>query len=942
MNRFNRLTVFLSLVAAATVLSAADKKPLPHDVYDRWKSIGRSVISNNGQWVLYTIDPQEGDANLVITNLQTGRQDTVARGSRPQISYDSRYAAFVIKPFFADVKKAKVAKKKADDMPKDSIGIVRLGADSVVRIARVKSFTLPEKGAGWIAIHLEKEPAKSDTTRKKTGTGDGADAEDSDKEKKDDQGSTLLLYRLHDGKEFRYAQVTTFAVSKNGNAILFAVGAKDSTVTPGVYRFDTQIATVDTLVRGKGSYKQLAWDEDGVQAAFLADRDTSKAKQRYFALCYWRPGMDSSTVLADTSVRGLDHGWLISEYRAPDFSKDGGRLFFGTAPVPLPEDTTLNDEETAKLDVWNWQDEYLQTHQLKQLDEEKKRSYLAVIELASRRFIQLATLAVPSIVVGNEGQADIALGLSDVPYRPLVSWEGVQYNDVYLVDLPTGTKARVMEKHKGGASLSPLAHWITWYDMKQRHWFTMNTATRTTAKVTRGITVPLYNELSDIPEDPGSYGLLGWTRNDSTLMIYDRYDIWSTDPAGHRAPYSLTAGIGRRTSTNYRYVRTDPEERFLEPDATLLLEVFDTKTKDTGFARLPLAGRSGPTILVKEAFDYSTPRKAKDDTTFIFQKNSFTVSPDLFVSGPSFLRPRRISDINPQQGEYLWGTAELVHWNGPGRKPLDGLLFKPENFDPKKKYPMLVYYYERMSDVLNRYFPPAPSASTINPTWCTSNGYLVFMPDIRYREGHPGQSAVDCIVPGVQKLIARGFVDPARIGLQGQSWGGYQTAFIITRTSMFRAAMAGAPVSNMTSAYGGIRWESGMSRMFQYERTQSRIGGTLWEKRDLYLENSPLFFADRVTTPLLIMHNDADGAVPWYQGIELFTALRRLHKPVWMLTYNNEAHNLVQRKNRKDLSVRMMQFFDHYLKGSPMPVWMSQGIPAVNKGKILGLELENP
>jgi dipeptidyl aminopeptidase/acylaminoacyl peptidase len=198
---------------------------------------------------------------------------------------------------------------------------------------------------------------------------------------------------------------------------------------------------------------------------------------------------------------------------------------------------------------------------------------------------------------------------------------------------------------------------------------------------------------------------------------------------------------------------------------------------------------------------------------------------------------------------------------------------------------------------------------------------------------------MDCIIPGVKKLIAAGFVDPARIGLQGQSWGGYQTAYIVTQTGMFRAGMAGAPVSNMTSAYGGIRWESGLSRMFQYEKAQSRIGGTLWEKRDLFIKNSPLFFADKVTTPLLIMANDNDGAVPWYQGIEFFTALRRLGKPAWMLTYNTEAHNLVQRKNRKDLSIRMMQFFDHFLKDAPMPVWMKTGIPAVNKGKTLGLEI---
>jgi dipeptidyl aminopeptidase/acylaminoacyl peptidase len=313
---------------------------------------------------------------------------------------------------------------------------------------------------------------------------------------------------------------------------------------------------------------------------------------------------------------------------------------------------------------------------------------------------------------------------------------------------------------------------------------------------------------------------------------------------------------------------------------------------------------------------------------------------ELFATTPALTDLHQISDTNPQQKEYLWGTVELVTWKAADGKPIEGLLYKPENFDPGKKYPMLVYYYERNSDLLHQYTPPAPSASSINRTYCVSNGYLVFIPDIRYRIGHPGRSAMDCIIPGVKALIKSGFVDSSRIGIQGQSWGGYQTAFLITQTSMFRCAFAGAAVSNMTSAYGGIRWESGRVREMLYEKSQSRIGATLWERPDLYIENSPLFHADRVTTPLLLMHNDNDGAVPWYQGIEFFTALRRLNKPVWMLVYNNEEHNLVQTKNRKDLSTRMMQFFDHFLKGAPMPVWMSRGLPAINKGKVLGYELD--
>jgi dipeptidyl aminopeptidase/acylaminoacyl peptidase len=253
---------------------------------------------------------------------------------------------------------------------------------------------------------------------------------------------------------------------------------------------------------------------------------------------------------------------------------------------------------------------------------------------------------------------------------------------------------------------------------------------------------------------------------------------------------------------------------------------------------------------------------------------------------------------------------------------------------------MIVYFYERSSDGLYNYNPPAPSASIINRTFAVSNGYLVFVPDIPYVIGYPGQSCYNAVISGTYDLLDKyKYIDKDRLGLDGQSWGGYQIAYLVTQTDLFTCAYAGAAVSDMISAYGGIRWGTGMSRMFQYEHSQSRIGGSLWEKPLQYIENSPIFWVPKINTPLLLMHNDADGAVPWYQGIEFITALRRLGKPAWLLSYNDEDHNLVRRPNRKDISIRKMQFFDHYLKGAPMPYWMKNGISQIEKGKKDGYEL---
>ena len=377
----------------------------------------------------------------------------------------------------------------------------------------------------------------------------------------------------------------------------------------------------------------------------------------------------------------------------------------------------------------------------------------------------------------------------------------------------------------------------------------------------------------------------------------------------------------------------------------LYFTTFNFKTKQTGLATKDITKKKSTVVKVVEGpyaygnFAYSKPGKGKKGA-FVYTRGCFEDGSNAFVTYDNFKTQKQITDINPQQRDYNWGTVELVNWQTADDIFCEGLLFKPEDFDANKKYPVILYFYEKNSETLYNPRNPAPSRSTVNIPYFVSNGYVVFVPDIYYEEGHPGQSAMRSIMPGVEMLEKTyPWVDGKNMAIQGQSWGGYQVAYMITQTDKFKAAGSGAPVSNMTSAYGGIRWGSGITRQVQYEQGQSRIGKDLWSAYDLYYENSPLFFVPNVKTPVLIMHNDKDGAVPWYQGIEFFTALRRCGKIAWLLQYNNEEHNLTERRNAKDLSVRLAQFFDHYLKGAPMPKWMKDGRPATEKGFDLGYEI---
>jgi len=955
----------------------AQKKPLDHESYNQWNNIGARTISNDGRWVMYVLKPGDPEANstLKIQSLRSEKGFDAVRGFDAKFTNDSRYVVYLIKPDSEAVKKAKKEEKKPEDQPKNGLGILDLTGGTRVTVERAKSFALPEEGSGRLAYLLEakpkedekaaeEQPAKKKRKSQQEKTSEEPEAKVKSEEKKEDAregdkdkkktGTDLVLRDLARGAEQRFENVLEYRFNRAGSMLVYTVSAKDAKQN-GVHIVRTKRGKKRVLARGEGDYKNPVFDKRGRQLAFLSNRDHAEQKPKPWAVYHWRRSMKQAVAVAGKGSDGISEGWWVSEHRDPSFSENGQRLFLGTAPRPDPnehegddqkngegKDADPNDEaeKVVKVDIWHWKDPLLQPHQLKQLDKERKRSYLAVVHLDSGKLVQLATEDIPEISVGAKGDANIALGTSRLPYRMLVSWDSPGYQDVYLVNVRSGKSERILERLQGNAQLSPEAEFVTWWDRRNLAWFALNVETRKTVNLTELLPHPVHNELHDTPSLPRAYGNAGWTNDDKAFLIYDRHDVWAANPQGFWPPICVTDGAGRKKDLRLRYVRLDPEEDAVDANKPMLLSSFHLTTKASGFYRDRVRGTKPPQLLTQLDERFSTPRKAKDGDVLLFTRSSFQRFGDLWVADLKFSEMKQVSRANPQQDEYLWGSAELIEWTSLDGTSLQGILYKPENFDESRKYPMLVYFYERSSDSLHSHMIPAPSSSSINRTFYVSRGYVVFVPDIPYRIGYPGQSAVNAILPGVSHLIDKGFVDKDHIGVQGHSWGGYQVAYMVTKTRVFAAAEAGAPVSNMTSAYGGIRWSTGLSRMHQYEKTQSRIGGTLWDSTQKYLENSPLFRADQIYTPLLILHNDQDGAVPWYQGIELFVAMRRLGRPCWLFNYNGEAHSVRQDHNKRDWTVRLQQFFDHYLKDAPAPVWLAEGVPAIKKGKDFGLDLK--
>ncbi len=939
----------LSIILSLTFAAQAQKKALSTSDFAGWKRIEKRQISNNGKFIAYERNEQKGNGELIIQNTETNTADTIPFGYSAKFSPNSDFIAFKYKPASDSTRAAKKAEVKKDKMPKDSLGIYNFATNETLNFLKVKSYAVPKEEKSWVAVLVEHIEPKKDTTAIADTTANNEtiktektkvekeDETDKPKKKKEKDLKDLFVLNPISGFQTNFNHVQEYVFAKNGKTLGVVTKEKDSLEISTIIAFNTELQTTDTVFRDTGFVKKMTLGSFGNHLAFLYSKDT--IDEKVHALYLSNLNKNSIQIVVDTLTKGMPANWAPSENGSVYFSDDATKLFFGTTqkPTKQPEDSLLA-EEKPKLDIWSWTDIELQPMQLINLEKEIKRTYTALYRITDKIFIQVADTTIKQVSLINKNNGEFALGSNDTPYTRAMSWSAKWISDYYLIDLIRGNKKQILAGKKH-VQLSPTGKYIIWYEQNDSSYYAITNKTGKKISLTKSLKVPFYNELHDMPTQPGTHGIAGWNSNDESIYIYDRYDIWKIDPTGKNIAVNITNNFGRDNKIRLRYIKLDNELVFLPTNENIVLKGFDENSYQAGYYTALLSRAKSPIELLKGNYRVGSVTKAKHANQIIWSTQTVENYPEIKLSNLSFKDAKTVSKANPQQKDFNWATTEKVKWNSFSGEELKGTLYKPENFDASKKYPMMVYFYERNSESIHRHYTPYPSHSTINKIFYASNEYLVFIPDITYKTGYPGQSAYNAIVSGTQYLInSFEFVDAKRIALQGQSWGGYQIAYLVTQTDLYAAAMAGAPVSNMTSAYGAIRWGSGMSRMFQYEHTQSRIGGTLWEKPMQYIENSPVFYAPKVNTPLLIMHNDKDGAVPWYQGIEYFVALRRLNKPAWMLTYNGMKHNIETKywANRMDLSKRMFQFFNHYLKDEPAPEWMIKGVPAIEKGENLG------
>lgn len=948
--------IVLTLVVCVAIFASAqaqEKRALTPADMPGWHNLKSAKISNNGKWVMYEVNPNVGDGILHLKNPDKGFEKMFNRGYSAKFSPQNNYLVFWIKPQLDSLRKMKLDEVSKSKMPSDTLAIYVFDQDTLMKFDGIKSFKLADEGSDWVTFQYKKpqkekkKPISSKKKKKKKKSKKEVKPKSTKKPIKR-KTSDLVMLNPITGEKKQIKNVNEYAISKYGNSIGYIQAFGDTIDSVGVYWFNNKTNVIDTSFYGLGAAKKPTFSEDGNEYVWILTADTGKAKAYSM---YSTRGNHGTRIIIDTNDRFLPEGQTVSENGRIYFSRDGKKIFFGTAerPVEEPKDSIPTDEK-ATLDVWSWQDLKIQPMQLLSKSRDEKKTHLAMFDLPSQKVVPLGNDSTSYIRTLMHGDNKYALLTESKNYDLSTSWAFPFKRDYYRLDLKSGTKELIAEGIGYNTSISPSGKYFVYYNGEEGVWYSMDIDSGTKTNISKPLTESgqvLADMDSEIPTAPYAYGTMGWSKNDEWILINTKFDVWQVDPKGEKAPVSLTNGYADEQHIKINYKNFDWDLDYINLDSVMILMGKNLDNNAEGFfLRYPNAERITTLVWGEESIYQLT--RARKANRFIYRPMSFIMYPDIMYSDvedriaieSQFENCVKVSDALPEQREVNWGFVKKYYWKDDAGVEQKGLLYYPGDFDTGKKYPVMVYFYEKNFGTEYMYKSFRPSYSTISIPLYTSNGYLVFVPDIHYGTGHPGNDALHAVVSGAKSLTEKPFVDASKMAIQGQSWGGYQVAYMVTQTNMFAAAMAGAPVSNMTSAYGGIRWGSGMSREFQYERTQSRIGQNLWDAHDLYIENSPVFHLPNVTTPLLIMHNDRDGAVPYYQGIEMFMGLRRLQKPAWLLVYNKEQHNLRKMPNRLDLSNRMFQFFNHYLKGEPMPKWMKEGVPAVDKGKDYGFELK--
>lgn len=940
------------------------KKPLSWQEIPSWHYIRMNTAqpSSDGNWFAYVSGPTEGDLTLTLKkNQDTTKFAYKIGGQSSPVAFtkNSQYLAFYESPSFNEIK----ANTKAKRPSSKKLKIVALKDTASISFKNVQGFNFSNDDNRWVAIRFEGAPMAPGAPR-------SPDA---------GKGSDLILYNLETKKTFNIGNVSEYQFNKSGQYLAYIVDANGQNGN-GIFLMDLSTGLTSVLQNDEASFSKINWNKEGNAFSLLKSKTDKKYKTPVYSLIgvknikgqqaeiFTYAGLDENQIMA---------GYGISQNTVPSWSKDLSTVFFGIAKIEkveepksaekkindlgkdssnnklaaapkdsiapkvavakMPKKPEVNKKDLEKPDmiIWNWQDKRLQAAQRSQLQNDKNFMIMSAWNIASNKFVSLADSAVKSIALAPS--QNIGYAFDFTPYEYEANLNGQNYGDLYIVDVKTGDKKLAIKKMYLNASrtfsFSPDSQYLLYY--KDGHYYTLNVQTLQEKNITANISSSFVYMYADHNVDKPATGNYGWTDDSKYVLLKDNFDLWKVSTDGKSAS-TLTDNWASKKLSPVNLSRIYPDDENIDLKKDQYFTVLNVATKQKGIALLA-AGQKKMQILKLDDINISSVNRPKNSKNFYFIKEQSNKAPEFFVTADKMLKNEvqlTTNDGNKDKTEFSSGS-KLISYVSDHGDTLQAVLYLPANYVEGKSYPTITYIYERLTDDKNTYTQPGYPGGGFNRAMYNSNGYAVLMPDIKYKLNDPGMSAVACVVPAVKAAIATGIVDAKNVAIHGHSWGGYQTAFLITQTNIFKAAVAGAALTNMISMYSLVYWNSGASNQSIFESSQGRLTTGYWDNWDAYTRNSPIYHIKKVNTPLLLMHNDKDGAVDYTQGVEYYNGLRRLNKPVVMLTYNGENHGLVKEVNKKDYAVRMMEYFNHYLKGETAPDWWAKGVDYIDLEKHL-------
>ena len=964
------------LVAQSPPAPASGKRVLGVDDYTKWRTIDNALLSPDGKWATFglrysNVPTTDAKPVLHIRNLATSKEVEVADATNAIFSPDSRWIVYQVDPAAAGrggrggrggggaptAPNTPPPPTVPPATPTDTTG-GRGGAAATPRTPR--HWELRELASGkvqaWQEIQsavfsptsthllLRRRPAAGSGGAATPAAGAGAPAPAASAAPR---GTDALLHDLATGHSQFLGSVGEAGFNRIGDMLAYTVDAavRDGN---GLFVVNLKSGRTDVLDNDSLRYSRLTWNDRGTGIAVLKGRDVEKMRERHNQLMVFadiNAAERDATILDPGNATGFPKGFVLSDRASLAWSEDGRRVFVGIIPQTAAPDTARKKsaDSVADVDVWRTQDERIQSVQMVQADADRNRTFREGFDVATAKYIPLSDSTMRELELPVTG--NWAVGRDP---RPYISDYKRPAADFFRVNLTTGERSKMLTGQLTGshaAGISPDGTAFLYW--KDANWQRYDLAAGTTRTLSTGAGVSFIDTEDDHPGPKPPYPVAGYAADGSGVIVNHRFDLWFLPFDGASPARNLTGGAGSRDKIVYRYLRTEPIDSSVKRAARVAREIdlgkpmtvstYGEYSKKAGFSRL---SNGALTVLAWSDAAYSNPVRATEGDRFLFTRQTFSEFPDLLVSGADLKDPVKISNANPQQAEFMWGHRVLFDFTTRRGDKLQGILALPDDYQPGEKRPMLVTFYEKNSQTMNRY--PAPSYLTgmgAMPIEAVSRGYITMLPDVAFHTGSSHSDMLDAVEAATRKVIALGYVDPSKIGVHGHSYGGEGAAFIGTRSRLFAAIGMGAGVTDLYTDFNqswGWSYQvpvggSGANGNDYYLNGQGRWGFSPWEKPEIYHFESALTHVPEVTAPFLIMHGTADPTVSFSEGMNFYNALRYNGKDATLLAYTNEGHGLRGLANRKDLTVRYFQFFDHYLKGAPAPKWLTEGVPYIVK-----------